>query len=363
MAWSSSPAPHELLDDGFAPEPCELLVIGCGNILRGDDAVGPVLIRHLFTRGVPDGVRLVDGGTAGMDVAFGMRGAARVVIVDASATGVAPGTVYRVPAEELTELPPIDGLHTHNFRWDHALSFSSWLLGPQKPTDITVFLVEAGQLEPGSELSAPVAAGMETVMGLIEREFYPVVSTSSTTEGEGASTTDRGETTEGASSTDTVEINDAGYLHLPAALAAAHFPADVCVARMEGGDLVLMPLIGAANGGLVLKQRNVAGDRSLLVNEVLAFTPVAGTFEVSWDESRAALRVLLSGTGEADGDRGPDGGRGRARSVDGLPAGADPGGDRAAGAAELLHPGEGATGGRRDQTDGGPATGSTRGSR
>ena len=164
-----------MLDDGFAPDPCQLLVIGCGNILRGDDAVGPVLIRQMFVRGVPDGVRLVDGGTAGMDVAFGMRGAERVVIVDASATGVAPGTVYRVPAEELSDLPPIDGLHTHNFRWDHALSFSSWLLGPHKPTDITVFLVEAGQFEPGSELSDPVAAGMETVMDLIERDFYPVV--------------------------------------------------------------------------------------------------------------------------------------------------------------------------------------------
>ena len=133
--------PHELLDDGFAPEPCDLLVIGCGNILRGDDAVGPVLIRHLYERGVPPGVRLVDGGTAGMDVAFGMRGAARVVIVDASATGAPPGTVFRVPAEELTELPPLDGLHTHNFRWDHALSFSASLLAPARPTDVLCYLV------------------------------------------------------------------------------------------------------------------------------------------------------------------------------------------------------------------------------
>ena len=347
MAWSSGsvssvPAPHELLDDGFAPEPCELLVIGCGNILRGDDAVGPVLIRHLFTRGVPEGVRLVDGGTAGMDVAFGMRGAARVVIVDASATGAAPGTVYRVPADELTDLPPIDGLHTHNFRWDHALSFSAWLLGPLKPTDITVFLVEAGQLEPGSELSAPVQAGMEIVMGLIEQEFYPAARAG-------------------------VEITPTGYLHLPADLAATYFPADVCVARIEesalGRELVLLPLVGAAHGGLVLKQRNVAGDRSLLINEVLGFAQIRGRFEVSWDDSRGALRVHLSGTGETDGDGGPDGGRGRARPVDGLPADPDPGRDRAPTSAELLHPGEGPAGGRRDQTDRSPATGTTRGSR
>ena len=64
-----------------------VLVVGCGNLLRGDDGVGPVLVRHLWERGVPDGARLVDGGTAGMDVAFQMRGAAAVVIIDAFRNG------------------------------------------------------------------------------------------------------------------------------------------------------------------------------------------------------------------------------------------------------------------------------------
>lgn len=338
MAWSevaitsAAALPHELLDDGFAPEPCELLVIGCGNILRGDDAVGPVLIRHLFTRGVPDGVRLVDGGTAGMDVAFGMRGAARVVIVDASATGAAPGTIYRVPAEELGELPPIDGLHTHNFRWDHALSFSAWLLGPQKPTDITVFLVEAGRLDPGAELSEPVAAAMNSVMDLIEADFYPA----------------------------RVEITEAGYLHVPARLASRFFPGDTCVARMDGEDLVLMPLVSAAHGGLVLKQCNVAGDRSLLVNEVFAFRPRAGAFDVIWDAERGALRVLVGApgreSGEAGGDRDPDrGGRG-ARPVGGLPAGADAAERRPPPTDDLPNGSTGTADGRRGEPDGGPQT-------
>ena len=89
---SAAPGLHKLLDDGFAPASCKVLVIGCGNILRGDDAVGPVLIRYLWDLGVPPSVRMVDGGTAGMDVAFQMRGAERVVIVDASSTGEPAGT-------------------------------------------------------------------------------------------------------------------------------------------------------------------------------------------------------------------------------------------------------------------------------
>lgn len=314
-------------------------MIGCGNIMRGDDAVGPVLIRHLHLLGAPEGVRLVDGGTSGMDVAFGMRGADRVVIVDASSTGVAPGTVYRVPAEELAELPPIDGLHTHNFRWDHALSFSSWLLGPLRPTDVTVFLIEAGQFEPASELSEPVTAAMEQVLDILLDEFYPEMPT--------------------------VELTDAGYLHMSGALAARYFPADVCVARLHDGELVLTPLAGAAHGGMVLKQCNADGDRSLLISEVFGFSARVGRFEVVWDEEHGALRVLLeSGSGgDPDGDRGRDRSGRRAWAVGRLPAGADAGGNRSATVGGLLQPAQGAPGGRRGEPHSGPATPTTEGSR
>ena len=50
----------------ISPPPFEVLVVGCGNLLRGDDAAGPVLVRRLRDRGLPDGMRCVDGGTAGM---------------------------------------------------------------------------------------------------------------------------------------------------------------------------------------------------------------------------------------------------------------------------------------------------------
>lgn len=153
----------------------DLLVIGCGNLLRGDDGVGPILVRHLWDQGVPDGVRLVDGGTAGMDAAFQMRGARRVIIVDASKTGASPGTVYRVPGEALEQLPPLQGLHTHSFRWDHALAFARWLLKDDCPTDVTVYLIEAAQLDPGADLTPAVRAGMDRVIDLIQAEWLAAV--------------------------------------------------------------------------------------------------------------------------------------------------------------------------------------------
>ncbi|TIC82982.1 hydrogenase maturation protease [Nocardioides sp. GY 10127] len=285
-------------------------MVGCGNILRGDDAFGPVLVRTLYERGVPEGVRLVDGGTAGMDVAFGMRGAARVVLVDACATGAEPGTLYRLPASELGETPPLAGLHSHNFRWDHALALSSWLLGPHAPTDVTVLLCEAGALEPGQPLSEKVQPQVAVLADLLEREFYPARPAG-----------------------ETVTLTAGGSLHLSAAQAERWFPESALVARVvegsasdsgAGGDagaahpvLELLPLVGPGNGGLVLKQRNAAGDRAVLLSEVLGFSvgssPVGrtvaepGTLDADWDEGRGVLRVALR-THESDHGGGGAGG-------------------------------------------------------
>jgi hydrogenase maturation protease len=161
-----------VLDDDLSAYPSgQTVVIGCGNLLRGDDAVGPTLVRHLWEQGIPDEVTLVDGGTAGMDVAFKMRGAREVVLIDAAATGADPGTIYKVPGEEVEQLPPLEGLHSHQFRWDHALAFAHWLLGDQYPDDITVYLIEAESTEPGAELTPAVEAAMHQVGAMVQSHW------------------------------------------------------------------------------------------------------------------------------------------------------------------------------------------------
>lgn len=256
-------------------------MIGCGNLLRGDDGVGPVLVRHLWDRGVPDGAKLVDGGTAGMDVAFQMRGAHRVVIIDAAATGSAPGTTFRVPGEELAELPPLQGMHTHSFRWDHAIAFARWALGDACPTDITVFLIEVAGVDLGADLSEPVTAAMEDVLAIVERDYLAPLRPAGRREV-------------------SVEFTADGYLRIDAELAAARFPSDAVAAVLRDGTFWLIPLRGPRSGGLLLKQRNPAGDRSVLVGELLRETPLRGVFRAFWDDEQSALRVPVSASEERE---------------------------------------------------------------
>lgn len=148
----------------------DTLVVGCGNLIRGDDAAGPVLVRLLAERRLRPGVRLVDAGTAGMDVAFAMRGVRRVIVVDASRVGVPVGTVHAVPGEELADLAPPAG-NLHQFRWDQALGFARWLLGADYPEQVEVWLVEGASFAAGQALTPAVAAAVDRIAGLLAAEF------------------------------------------------------------------------------------------------------------------------------------------------------------------------------------------------
>ncbi|HKZ84645.1 MAG TPA: hydrogenase maturation protease [Anaerolineae bacterium] len=74
----------------------QTLVLGLGNPLRGDDGLGPAVIRWMQARGLPRGVTAIDGGTRGLDVLLTLAEYRRVFIVDAAGVGRAPGEWLRL---------------------------------------------------------------------------------------------------------------------------------------------------------------------------------------------------------------------------------------------------------------------------
>lgn len=148
----------------------DVVVIGCGNPLRGDDAAGPELVRRLRERGVPDGVRCVDAGTAGLDAVLEMRGAAEVVVVDACRSGSPPGTLREIAGAALAH-PPGGGVDIHAVRWDHALALADSLLGDGRPRRVTACLVEAASFEPGAPLSPAVDRAVDALASRLHARF------------------------------------------------------------------------------------------------------------------------------------------------------------------------------------------------
>ncbi len=147
-----------------------IAVIGCGNLARGDDGVGPRVVRALSQRalGGDPRVRLLDAGTDGMAVMFAARGCRRLIIIDAARAGAAPGAVFEVPGREL-ENRAAPSLTLHDFRWDHALYTGRRLYGEAFPPEVTVLLVEAGSTDFSLELSPAVAEAVHKVADRVER--------------------------------------------------------------------------------------------------------------------------------------------------------------------------------------------------
>jgi hydrogenase maturation protease len=75
--------------------PPRILVAGIGNIFLGDDAFGVEVVQRLAQRPQPEGVRVVDFGIRGLDLAFTLLEEHDLVIfVDATPRGGPPGTLY-----------------------------------------------------------------------------------------------------------------------------------------------------------------------------------------------------------------------------------------------------------------------------
>ncbi|MDQ6830657.1 MAG: hydrogenase maturation protease [Gemmatimonadota bacterium] len=89
------------------------LIAGFGNILRGDDGFGVEVLRRLGERGMAsDSIELLDVGTGGIRLAQELTTAYdRLIIIDATTRGGAPGTVYTLAIDDVQAAREID-MHT-----------------------------------------------------------------------------------------------------------------------------------------------------------------------------------------------------------------------------------------------------------
>ena len=79
-----------------------ILVIGMGNVLMQDEGVGVRAVEELESRYIiPEGVAVVDGGTAGMELFDPIRNCDQLIVADAINTGDAYGTLVRIANEDV----------------------------------------------------------------------------------------------------------------------------------------------------------------------------------------------------------------------------------------------------------------------
>lgn len=86
-------SPEELFPIAISQRP-RILVAGIGNIFLGDDGFGVEVAKRLSMQGLPAGVRIVDFGIRGFDLAYALQdGYETTILIDAYPNNQPPGTV------------------------------------------------------------------------------------------------------------------------------------------------------------------------------------------------------------------------------------------------------------------------------
>lgn len=142
-----------------------ILVLGIGNLLLGDEAVGVRIVEALEHRyRLPAHVEVLDGGTSGMELMEMMADRDHLIVADAVLTGAAPGSVAVLYDEE------IPALFTRKVS-PHQLGLSDVLMAlrltDEFPRRLTLVGVVPESLEPGIGLTAVVSQAIEPALAQV----------------------------------------------------------------------------------------------------------------------------------------------------------------------------------------------------
>ena len=148
-----------------------LLIAGIGNVLLGDDGVGPFVIKVLESQyDFAESVELADLGTPGFDLLVHLSGADAVILVDSAKFGGRAGDIRLFRKEEILRIPAVARLDPHSPALRESLSQLE-LMGTM-PGELLLVGIQGSHFEPGSPLSTPVRECVPVIIDAVRRELH-----------------------------------------------------------------------------------------------------------------------------------------------------------------------------------------------
>ena len=145
-------------------------IYGIGNVLLGDDGIGPAVVNHLTSHFTFDeNVTIEDLGTPSLDLPNYITGYDRVIFIDAVAADAPPGTIRLFSREEIIATPPGIRISPHEPTINDALIVLDFAGGA--PKDVVLVGIVPATLENGMTLSAAVAEAVPRAAETVRAEL------------------------------------------------------------------------------------------------------------------------------------------------------------------------------------------------
>ena len=148
----------------------ETLVLGLGNILLGDEGVGVRVVERLIEQyEFPEGVRVMDGGTLGLDLLPYVEEASRLLVIDAVQARKPPGTLVRMEGDEIPVFLDASKVSPHQEGLQDLLAVA--VLKGYLPDEVVFLGAQIKALGVGLDLSEPVAAQVDALGQMVLGEL------------------------------------------------------------------------------------------------------------------------------------------------------------------------------------------------
>lgn len=147
----------------------EIVILGIGNILLSDEGFGVRVVECLQQEyRFPESVKVIDGGTLGLELLRFIKGKNKMILLDAMDGGKAPGTLYRLAGTD------VDAYFREQVSL-HELGVKDILadleLTGNKVTEVILIGIQPVSLELGLELTPKVADILKDAVGAVLEEL------------------------------------------------------------------------------------------------------------------------------------------------------------------------------------------------
>jgi hydrogenase maturation protease len=148
-----------------------VVVIGVGNLDRGDDAAGREVAKRL--RGVfGSEIEIVEMDGEATSLLARLEGADAAFLIDACVSGAPPGTARRFDLAQTSLSCVAFGLSSHGFGLGAAIDLAKTL--GLLPRRCVVYAIEGASFEIGAPVSTPVRRAIEKVAEKLRREIIAI---------------------------------------------------------------------------------------------------------------------------------------------------------------------------------------------
>lgn len=142
-------------------ETVKISILGLGNLMRTDDAIGMMALEALrFDRRLPHEVNLIAGENLGLDLLYHVEGTTHLMVLDAIDVGEEPGSLLRFENHEISMIPC--GTSVHLLGMSDLLAAMHLL--QCTPKDVIVLGVQPHATGWGTELTPPIEAALPRIV-------------------------------------------------------------------------------------------------------------------------------------------------------------------------------------------------------